>query len=320
MNKINNPIFVVTVDTESDDAWSNPETIKLDNIKEIPRFQELCEKYDIIPTYLVSYECASNEESVSILKPILDKNKCEIGHHLHVWSTPPFQKVNDSKNVDLEWIHAYQFELPNSLFEEKFESLFEMIYTNFGVYPSSHRAGRWGIDERTIEFLIKKKFKVDTSVVPLVSYINQKGKNISGPNFINKPTFPFYWHRLLEIPVTVNNPFNSVNLNFISNFSPKKKWLVNKLEVGKMLRPNPSYPVIFYKKLIGKEIRLKKPIINLMLHSSELGKNCSPFSNNAENLRKMWFLLDEIFKTVKFYGLKSFSLTYSSEIIRNSIL
>ena len=64
-DKFISPIFVVTVDTESDDAWSKPEIIKLDNLKEIPRFQNLCEKYDILPTYLLSYECAAREEGVS---------------------------------------------------------------------------------------------------------------------------------------------------------------------------------------------------------------------------------------------------------------
>ena len=87
----NKPIFIVTVDTESDDAWLKPEVIKLDNIKMIPRFQDLCEKYDIFPTYLLTYECASREESISVFKPILDRQKCEIGHHLHIWSTPPFK-------------------------------------------------------------------------------------------------------------------------------------------------------------------------------------------------------------------------------------
>ena len=64
----NVPIFVVTIDTESDDAWENPEKISLNNIKEIPRFQELCEKYNIFPTYLLCYECAAREESISIFK------------------------------------------------------------------------------------------------------------------------------------------------------------------------------------------------------------------------------------------------------------
>ncbi|OGU32223.1 MAG: hypothetical protein A2057_04735 [Ignavibacteria bacterium GWA2_35_9] len=101
------PIFIVTVDTEFDDAWTKPETIKLDNVKEIPRSQVLCQKYNIIPTYLLTYECAVREEAVSVLKPISEAEKCEIGHHLHAWSTPPFQKENIRRDIDLDWLHAY---------------------------------------------------------------------------------------------------------------------------------------------------------------------------------------------------------------------
>jgi len=66
--KVNNKYFVVTVDTESDDAWLNPDKIKLDNFEEIPRFQNLCEKYNIIPTYLLTYEYAVYKPAVEFFK------------------------------------------------------------------------------------------------------------------------------------------------------------------------------------------------------------------------------------------------------------
>src|SRR3989304_4764396 len=192
-DKTYSPVFIVTVDTESDDAWEKPEIISLENLKEIPRFQDMCEKYDIIPTYLLSYECATREEAVSILKPISDSQKCEIGHHLHSWSTPPFQRKNNNGDVDLEWIHAYQSELPDSLFEEKAENLKSVIKQNYGIYPTSHRAGRFGIDQRSIDWLIKNKFEADTSVVPLKDYTLHKGKINWGPSFHNKPVMPYLW-------------------------------------------------------------------------------------------------------------------------------
>ena len=36
--------FVVTVDTEADDAWSRPADLQLANLQQIPRFQDLCDK------------------------------------------------------------------------------------------------------------------------------------------------------------------------------------------------------------------------------------------------------------------------------------
>ncbi len=91
-NKTYSPTFVVTVDTESDDAWEKPEIISLENLKEIPRFQELCEKYDVIPTYLLAYEFAARDEAISVLKPILDQRRCEIGHHFTHGQPHPFKK------------------------------------------------------------------------------------------------------------------------------------------------------------------------------------------------------------------------------------
>mgnify|MGYP001573000618 CR=1 FL=1 len=85
--------FVVTVDTEADDAWSCPNQIRLDNLKQLPRFQGLCDKFGIVPTYLLAYECAHRDEALSILKPLADSRRCEIGHHLHFWTCPPYQSI-----------------------------------------------------------------------------------------------------------------------------------------------------------------------------------------------------------------------------------
>ena len=40
----------------------------LNNIRRIPRLQDLFDKYGMLPTYLVTYPVASDEESVKILR------------------------------------------------------------------------------------------------------------------------------------------------------------------------------------------------------------------------------------------------------------
>ena len=318
------PIFIVTVDTESDDAWYKPEVIKLENMKEIPRFQDLCVKYDIIPTYLLSYECATREEAVSILKPISDSQKCEIGHHLHSWSTPPFQRKNNNGDVDLEWIHAYQSELPDSLFEEKAENLKEKIKQNYGIYPTSHRAGRFGIDQRSIDWLIKNKFVVDTTVVPLKDYSLYKGKKNGGPDFDNKSMKPYLWkgshgNSLLEIPVSVYYPSNFFKKSFFRKETLGKK-IGNKFKIGRLLSLNPEFSEDFNEIMIKSEIRNKKLIINLFLHSSELALNCSPFSNNIENYKKVWLILEKTFKFIKMNNMRSLTLTQAAGYLKQSLV
>jgi hypothetical protein len=322
-NNLASPIFIVTVDTESDDAWSKPETITLENIKEIPRFQEVCEKYNIIPTYLLSYECAARDEAVSLLKPILDDQKCEIGHHLHAWSAPPFQKKKTTEDVDLEWIHAYQFELPDNLFEEKAEALREIIKQNYGIYPTSHRAGRFGIDQRSIDWLIKNNFEVDTSVVPLKNYSLHKGKNSSGPNFYNKPTIPYIWKgssggSLIEVPLSVYYPLDFFKKHFFKENNLGRK-IGNRFRIGRLLSLNPEFAEDFNEKMINHDIKNKRPIINLFLHSSELSINCSHFSNNITNYKKVWSILEKTLRFIKMNNIKSLTLTEAGRYIKQNI-
>ena len=203
------PIFVVTVDTEADDAWNSPELVKLSNMKQIPRFQELCESHGIIPTYLVTYECATRDEAIRVLEPLANNARAEIGHHLHVWTAPPFQSPSPA-DVDRCWLHAFQFELPPSLFEDKAESLRAKIEEVYGQSPTSHRAGRWGIDQRSIDWLCKSGFTVDSSVRPLVEIPNVNMPACAYHDDEN----PYNWTasdeptdgQLLEVPASIHRP------------------------------------------------------------------------------------------------------------------
>jgi hypothetical protein len=44
--------FLITVDTEGDNLWSRPRDITVRNAEVLPRFQELCERHGLRPTYL----------------------------------------------------------------------------------------------------------------------------------------------------------------------------------------------------------------------------------------------------------------------------
>lgn len=59
--------FIITVDTEGDNLWMwhTGDDITTENAKSIPRFQNLCEKYGLIPTYLTNYEMACDDRWVT---------------------------------------------------------------------------------------------------------------------------------------------------------------------------------------------------------------------------------------------------------------
>lgn len=299
--------FTITVDTEADNAWTKPEKIKMDNFREIPKFQELCEKYNIIPTYLLTYEYATYQPAIDYLKPKAEQGKCEIGHHLHVWTTPPFQ--NEKNGVDLDWIQAYQYELPDKLFKDKADSLYNVIFNNFGIKPKSHRAGRWGIDDRTIKWLALNNFRVDTSIVPGVNYTNSWGKFSSGPDFRTKSHKPYFWEadkKILEIPVSVYSECELISNILTKMNHPFMEKIINKLFKNRILRPKPDYPTSLYKKIIVNEIK-QNNIINMMLHSSELARNCSPISISQKKYDHIWTVLREVFEFIGKSNIRSLS-------------
>lgn len=88
--------FLITVDTEGDNLWQwKPgEKITTENSLFIPRFQELCEKYGLIPTYLTNYEMACDDRWVEYARKKEKDGKCEIGMHIHAWNSPPDYKLN----------------------------------------------------------------------------------------------------------------------------------------------------------------------------------------------------------------------------------
>ena len=56
------PRFLITIDTEGDNAWAKPREVTTRNAAYLPRFQSLCERYGLQPTYLTNYEMAVSPE------------------------------------------------------------------------------------------------------------------------------------------------------------------------------------------------------------------------------------------------------------------
>ena len=54
--------FFITIDTEGDNLWDWREgmDIHTENARFLPRFQTLCEEYDLKPTYLSNFEMISD--------------------------------------------------------------------------------------------------------------------------------------------------------------------------------------------------------------------------------------------------------------------
>ncbi|MBT4339576.1 MAG: hypothetical protein HOD63_13365, partial [Bacteroidetes bacterium] len=151
--------FIITVDTEAD--WFNVAIGNVSNISGIHFLQEKALKYNYLPTYLITYDIATKDESIKALRKYADKSLCEIGHHMHVCCTPPIEFPNDY-NIDEDDLLGIQSELQDEVFEKKMQSLHDAIVANFQITPTSHRAGRWAIDMRTLLWLEKNNYLVDS--------------------------------------------------------------------------------------------------------------------------------------------------------------
>ena len=258
--------FLITIDTEEDNQWEINKSPSTENVKYLPRFQELAEKYGYKPTWLTTYNMANDEEFVRYFKTKQDNNLCEIGMHLHAWNTPPeyyLEKLTDAR--------PYLIEYPIEIMEKKIKTLDQLLVEKFKTKPISHRAGRWTTNDEYFNFLKKCGYKIDTSVTPGVNWNKCLGQTgIAGSNYTKKPNDTYkIKDTLLEVPLTIRriHAFSFKNIKSFKNLLREMKSLL----VGKYqwIRPDNSYLLDGIFKVMHK-CSNDKEYIMFMIHSSEL--------------------------------------------------
>ncbi|MFW6107777.1 MAG: hypothetical protein ACOC70_01125 [bacterium] len=179
----NRPALLVTIDTEPDDEWSGTPDVTLENIRRIPRLQELLDRHGVRPTYFVSYQVAANPDAAAVLRRIHDDGRCEIGAHLHAWRTPPHHELPGSAPGS----HPYLYQFPPDVQRAKFGTLHRALVDVFAAPPTSHRAGKYGLDGRGVRLLAEFGYTVDSSVTPMTSWADDVQLGVAGPDFRRAP-------------------------------------------------------------------------------------------------------------------------------------
>ena len=177
------PSLIVTVDTEEEGLWGGQYRKSgntVENIQGVPRFQELCDRFGVRPTYLVDAPVVEDDRAVALLRAIQDDGRAEIGAHLHPWCNPPYGEELNARN-------SYMCNLPESLQREKLIWITEQIEERFGRRPSSFRAGRYGLDIVGARILHDLCYLVDSSVIPFTDCSKD-----GGPDFRDAPWQPYY--------------------------------------------------------------------------------------------------------------------------------
>ena len=320
--------FIVTIDTEGDNQWDHGRKLTIENIKFVPRFQDLCERYGIKPTYLVTSEVCMDAYAKDIFTRYTEDDKAEIGAHLHSWTTPPFLDKQGYRENDTN--HAFASELPLSLLSRKIENLTGQIESTFGRRPTSFRSGRYGFNKNVARELIRNSYLVDSSVTPFVNWSAQKGApdGTGGPDFIGSSPFPHKYEfsdgMITEIPITIlptRFPINkSLKLaryyfrNVNSNFALRAVRRIFFENQPVWLRPAPDMKLSLLTELLNETNRRRLPFITMMFHSSELMPGCSKYRPDIASVEELYLLLEGFFDLLAERKIGSVTLTEAAKL------
>ena len=291
--------FIITIDTEGDDLWNwkYGKNITTENVKYLPRFQQLAEAYGFKPVWLSNYEMISDNNYIKFVCDIESRQSGELGMHLHAWNNPPYYKLNQIRDSQ-----PYLIEYPFEVMEEKISFLTNLIVQKTGIHPVSHRAGRWAMDNRYFDLLAKYNYKVDCSCTPHVNWEKSLGCTETGigSNYTNSSEKPMQIitnnnRKVLEVPMTIR-----LKHDFLlpSNFRLRTlASSVYHMIFGKAswLRPN-GHNLNDMLRLASEESN--NDYIMFMIHSSELMPGGSPNFKTIESIDSLYNDIEKLFSFV----------------------
>lgn len=311
------PAFLITIDTEGDNAWARPRIASTRNAAFLERFQDLCDSYGLKPTYLTNYEMVRCPTFRAFAQQILDRGTGEIGMHLHAWDTPPVLALTDD---DLQH-QPYLIEYPENVMREKVQTMTAILEETFGVKMISHRSGRWSFNETYARLLVEEGYGVDCSVTPLVSWAATPGSP-SGHGGTDFRKFPSeaYWmdlsdisspgdSPLLEVPMTVlpgeSSVFRTADRVLaglpegMSAVAQPVRKICNRISPPvRWLRPN-GRNRRHLLQVVRQVLAEKRPYAEFMLHSSEFMPEGSPTFRTEAQIEKLYADMEVLFEAVR---------------------
>jgi hypothetical protein len=303
---------IITIDTEADNQWDYHEVVTTENLDYVPRFQALCERYGLCPTYLCTFEVVESSRFEALLRPYQERGTAEIGAHLHPWTNPPFGPAARA-GIDKDAYPAYPSELTPEDFRAKLKTLTDRIAVRAGRAPTSYRAGRWGFAAAHVPVLVRLGYVVDCSVTPHVSWANHAGRREGGPDFRIAPVMPYFLDPddvcragespLLEVPVTIVLPSAAMRQSACLRevFLRHRGTRVGRA-FDRVFHLNPwwfrPYPHMSTERLL-KVYRVARaqglPALEMMLHSSELMPGGSGYNPTEVSIEQLYARLERVF-------------------------
>lgn len=279
--------FIITVDTEGDDLWSYKEgdIVRTENSLAIPRFQELCEKFQFKPVYLTNYEMINDDRFVTYVKDKVNNNLCEVGIHVHAWNNPPYYELEKKYNGN-----SYLIEYPEDIMRDKFGRTYEMIKNKLGINPVSHRAGRWAMNDIYFKVLKEYNIKIDCSYTPGIDWNGSPGTTInSGSNYLDVNRHVHCIDGILEVPMSIRH----IHYTDIGSIKNKLKTLL----FGKKIWLRPAISSLNEMKRLCQILSTEdnNDYIEFMIHSSELMAGGSPYFKNDAEIDNLYQIMESLF-------------------------
>jgi hypothetical protein len=293
------PAVLVGIDTEADDQWSaeGRRRLSVRNALRLPALQALCDRFGIRPSYLVTHEMAAKKESADVLRGLARDGRCEIGAHLHPWTSPPFRPEDVAG-------HTYPHNLPVELLERQLTDLAALITQELGVRPTTYRAGRNGFDGGSLPILERLGFTVDTSVDPLFNERRKGGMAFPGAPLV--PYHPDYRDvrrpgasTILEVPISAaTSPALPKAAEALYAGLRPIPWRGALRRLGlKAVWLRPSYAALPDMLAFASRLaRARVPCFNVIFHSSELLPGGSPYTPDEASVSRFLEDLKRLFE------------------------
>jgi hypothetical protein len=304
MTRSRQAAFIITIDTEGDNIWTQRCGVaNTRNALFLPRFQDLCEKYGLKPSYLVNHEMAMSGAFCEFARDAQARGHAEVGMHLHAWDSPPLVQLTDADHRH----HPFLIDFPIKVMREKIARMTGLLEQRFGRPVRSHRAGRWAFNEAYARLLAERGYCVDCSVTPGVSWqYTQGAPGHYGTDYTQFPQRPYFLDLsdiskagsspLLEVPMTIRSSwfkryapalYSGVTGKVLRRFSRETTWLRPDGE-----NEDDILDVTRWALLQGH------PHVEFMLHSSELMPGGSPNFVDAAAVDRVYEHIEMLFAYV----------------------
>jgi glycosyltransferase involved in cell wall biosynthesis len=189
------PQLQVVIDTEAHFDWHKGIATDHGEVSSITGLEahfDVFRRHGVKPALLIDHPIATQQVSRRIVRQLAAEG-CEVGVHLHPWTTPPIVEIKD------DW-HSFSGNLGGALERAKLATLMRRVEELTGARPTLFKAGRYGLSPNTFDAIEDFGFETDLSICPYYDY-----SDLGGPDFSRFTARPGWFgrsRRLLSLPTT----------------------------------------------------------------------------------------------------------------------